>query len=454
MPTTLTDLVDEVQTLAADLSKRVDESDKEQKRRSEDLTSKTATMAAEQKTVVDRMNGRINELEDQIREARIAGARPPLNSGERGEKSRKNRMYKSIQEALKGHAPNGSWTEYFSEQHQAFMKAMMRHGDLTLLTPEERALIVPSLMPAEQKALYAGDATTGGFFASTDFMDELLAYRLLISPMRSICRIQATSGEKVQMPSLANDTSVFWATEQASFNNSQDPTVGMVTIPVHELRGLLRISQQNLEDSMFNLEDFIKDRLVKNFAKTEGQTFLTGTGAGQPRGLLSYPTQLTTTFAGGSAGKNNPTNVVPFVASTGNAGKITADDVLNVKMDLKADYDPGATYVFTRGTLNTIRLLKDAQSRPLWQPFAGANLPSMIYDSPYVEMPDMPEIASGNFAIAVGDFSNYMIVDRITLNIQQLNELYIASGLIGFIARLRVGGDVLLPEAFRLLKVN
>jgi len=128
--------------------------------------------------------------------------------------------------------------------------------------------------------------------------------------------------------------------------------------------------------------------------------------------------------------------------------------VLNVKMDLKADYDPAATYIFTRGTLNTIRLFKDSQNRPLWQPFAGSNLPSMIYDAPYVEMPDMPEIASGAYPIAVGDFKQYMIVDRITLSMQQLNELYIASGLIGFIARMRVGGDLLVPEAIRLLKTN
>lgn len=230
----------------------------------------------------------------------------------------------------------------------------------------------------------------------------------------------------------------------------------MLNIPVHELRGLLKVSQQNLEDSMFNLEDLIKERLTKNFAKAEGTAFVAGSGSGQPRGLLDYPTANTTSFSGGSAGKNNVTTAVPYVASTGATGLITADDVLNVFMDLKADYRNASTtaYIFTAATLNTIRLFKDAMGRPLWQPFAGSNLPATIYDKKYVEMPDMQEISSGNYVIAVGDFDNYLIADRITLNIQQLNELYIASGLIGFIARLRVGGDVLLPEAFRLLKVN
>lgn len=431
MPT-LQDLVDEVQSLSHELSQRVDTADKEQKARGEELTSKVGMMAAEYKAATDKLNERINELTDQIERERIAAARPPLSGAHGGAASRKQR----------------------SPQHQAFIKAMKARGDLSMLTMEEKALIVPALMPAEQKALYAGDATTGGFFASTDFMDELQAYRLLVSPMRKVCRIQQTSGEKVQMPSLANDTTVYWATEQASFTDSQDPTVGMITIPVHEARGLLKVSQQNLEDSLFNLEDFMKDRLVRNFAKKEGAAFIVGTGSGQPRGLMSYPTKATTSYSGGSAGKNNVTDAIPYVLSGAAAGKINADDVLNVAMDLKADYDANATYVFTRGTLNTIRLFKDSQNRPLWQPFAGGDLPAQIYNHPYVEMPDMAEIASAAFPIAVGDFSNYMIVDRITLNIQQLNELYAASGLVGFIARLRVGGDVLLPEAFRTLKVN
>ena len=429
MPTAL-EYIEEVETLAEQLSKRVEEADKEQKARHEDLTSKTATIAAEHKTVTDRLNERINELIDRIekeeKERRLAELRPPLEG-----KQKKQR----------------------SAQHAAFIKAIKLHGRVELMTPEEQSLIIYNQMPAEQKALYAGDATTGGFFASTDFIDELLEYKLLISPMRKICRIQPTSGERVQMPALANDATAYWSTEQASFNDSANPTVSMVNIPVHELRGLLKVSQQNLEDSMFNLEDLIKERLMLQFAKTEGKAFINGSGAGQPRGLFSYPIKATTSYSGGSAGKNNVTDAIPYVAS-GVAGNITADSVLNVKMDLKADYDANATYVFTRGTLNSIRLLKDSMNRPLWQPFAGANLPSLIYDSPYVEMPDMDEIAANKYPIAVGDFKNYMIVDRLTMNMQQLNELYIASGLIGFIARMRVGGDILVPESFRVLKAS
>ncbi len=99
-------------------------------------------------------------------------------------------------------------------------------------------------------------------------------------------------------------------------------------------------------------------------------------------------------------------------------------------------------------------MFKDAQSRPLWQPFGAGDLPGTIYGRPYATMPDMDEIATGTYPLLVGDFKYYMIVDRLTMNMRKLEELYAEQGLVGFIARMRFGGDVLMPEAFRFLKCN
>lgn len=429
------ELVDETRSLHADLTRRVDESDKERKSAHESLTSKTGQMFGEMKEVSERLNAKLNELQEkfealdlQRKQEQIALARPPYSKGK----------------------------PQRSAEHQAFMKGLRSRTKEpgAALTTEEKALCVGAYLPAERKAMYAGDATTGGYWAATDFMDELQAYQLLISKMRGICRVQTTSAEKIQMPSLANDTTVFWASEQAQFQNSQDPTTAMIEIPVHEMRALLKISQQNLEDSQFNLEDFMKQRMMLGFAKLEGKAFVTGSGNGQPQGIMSFPTKATSSYAGGSAGLNNVTDAIPYVQSIGTTGEIVQEDITNVLMDLKADYDNDQTaYIFTRGTLNTIRLFKDSIGRPLWIPF-GSDVPATVNNRKYVEMPDMPQIASGAFPICVGDFSNYMIVDRVQLAIRELDELFAVSGLVGFIARMRVGGQVLLPESFRTLKVN
>src|SRR5579885_2113950 len=170
MPT-LVELMDEVKSLAHTINTRVDELDKGQKKLGEELTSKTAAMPAEYKESFEKLNGRVNELTDIIEKARIEAMRPKLADESKGKKER-------------------------SAAHQAFLKAIRHHGKLDEHTPEEKALIAYNYMPQEQKALYAGDATTGGFFASTDFVAELLEYRLLISKVRSIARVQSTSGEK------------------------------------------------------------------------------------------------------------------------------------------------------------------------------------------------------------------------------------------------------------------
>lgn len=430
MPTVL-ELVEEVRVLAHAMNERVDEADKEQKSRNEELTSKTTQIAAEHKTAIDRLNAEINKLTDQIesvqKNQRLNELRPPLHGLEFAGKSDHNR---------------------------AFFKAIRNQGKIDHnITPEERSWIVMGDMPAERKALYGNDPTTGGFWSPPEFVAQLQEYRVLVSPMRSICQIMMTDAPSVDMPSLANDTTAYWATEQATVADSTDPTQALIRIPVHELRGYLKVSQQNLDDAKFDLEGFVKKRLSIAFAKKEGNAFINGTGNGQPRGLLSYPKKASSSYSGGSAGKNNVTDAIPWVI-TGQAANITADSVLNVLMDLKSDYSQNATYIFTRATLNSIRLLKDSMGNPLWVPFAAAQLPATIYGAKYVEMPDMPEIGAGAYPIAVGDFQNYLIVDRASMNFQQLNELLALSSLIGFIARARTGADVLVPESFRLLKCS
>jgi len=450
--------MEEVKKVAHDLSSRVDTLDGEQKKLGENLTSRTGEMPIEYKASVDSLNGRIDELTKQIDKARIESLRPPSAGESDGDEENSpipcmNLMGMRSQETIQALQRRAfPLKRKNTPARQAFIKAIKRKGDLSQLTQEEKIHIVAEMMAPEKKALYAGDGTTGGFFATTDFQNELQAYQLLIDPMRTICRTMQTSGEKVQMPSLQNDTTAYWATEQSAFTDSADTTFNMINIPVHEARGLMRISEQLLEDSLFDLETFIKERLGLNFAQLEGKAFVNGNGNGKPRGILSYPIKASASYPGGSAGKNNVTDAIPYMPS-GVAGNITADAVLNLFMDLKSVYAPNSTWLLTRATLNSIRLFKDSFNRPLWQPFAASNLPATIYDRPYVEMPSMPEIAANAYPLIVGDFQHYLIVDRINLNIRQLNELYAASGMIAYIARTRCGGDLLLPESMRVLKI-
>lgn len=432
MPT-IQDLMNEVKTLHHDQNERINVIDKEMKKLGEEHSNLASQIGmnglpAEYKENHENLNKRIDELLAEIEKDRITAARPKM-AEDRKEKSK---------------------------EHKSFMKAVRRHGKVDFLDDEDKKNILLSHFEPEKKAqykaLYAGDSVAGGFFAATEFIQELLEYRLLISQVRKYARIQTTSAEAVKMPALTDDASAFWATEQASFAESTDPHVQVLDIPVHELRGRLRVSEQNLEDSQFDLEGLIKERLTLKFAQTEGTAFISGNGIGRPRGILSYPIKASSGYTGGSAGKNNVTDAIAYVAS-GQASNITADNILAIIADIKEVYEPNLTFALTRGTLWSIRLFKDAMQRPLWQPFGGENLPGQIYGRPYITMPDIDEIAANKYPIILGDFKYYMIVDRVSMVMRRLDELYAEQGLVGFIARMRVGADILLPEAFRVLKV-
>lgn len=444
MPT-MTDIMDEVKSTYATLKSKVEDLDKEQKRFNEALVSKGGTVPAEFKSMIDAQNVRIDELLDKIKEAQIETKRQAIFGYDSPDVKKQSEGTKAFLKLLRSHKAIGGGERINWE----------------VLTPEELAYVSYKHMPPERKALYAGDATTGGFFASVDFQNDLKQYQILISPMRQVSQVIQTSGEKVEYPNLVADTSAYYATEQSTFAQSGDPTLGMLNVPVHEMRGFIQLSMQNMEDSMFPLEDFLKKRLALKFAQREGTAFIRGTGVGQPRGIMAYNGAYAASqaynFTATPTGKQTGLTYIPYIPSGQTATLGQGDCLINALHDLKTYYvnKPSLRWCMTRTTVGLLRLIKDSQNRPLWQPFAGANLPATIYDIPYIEMPDMDEVAANNFPVIIGDFEQYLIADRAGVNfsVRQLDELFALQGLVGFIARNRHGGDVLIPEAFRTIRV-
>ena len=65
-----------------------------------------------------------------------------------------------------------------------------------------------------------------------------------------------------------------------------------------------------------------------------------------------------------------------------------------------------------------------------------------------------PTIAAGKPAMAFGDFNYYNIGDRGLRSFAQLKELFAGNGMVGFLAKERVDGKLVLPEAVQLLKMK
>ena len=122
---------------------------------------------------------------------------------------------------------------------------------------------------------------------------------------------------------------------------------------------------------------------------------------------------------------------------------------------LKSEYAANATMMMNRSTLGVIRKLKDTAGQYIFQTgFSGqSGLPNTILGSPYVEAADVADAASGAKSVIYGDFRRgYMIVDRVSLSVLRDPYSQAASGNVRYMARRRVGGEVVLAEAMTCLK--
>lgn len=273
----------------------------------------------------------------------------------------------------------------------------------------------------------------GGFLVPTDFEKSIVTALDEENVIRTLAKVITTQHER-KIP-VANGHSVAqWTAENAAYQES-NPTFGQKQIDAFKLTDLCRVSVELLQDSEFDIEDYLIKEFARAFGIAEEEAFCVGTGTNQPTGIF--------TAKGG---------VVGVTAAGTNA--ITADEVISLVYALKSPYRRNAKFLMNDATVSILRKLKDGNGAYLWQPSVQAGQPDKLlgydlYTSPYV-----PTVEAGALPIAFGDFKNYWIGDRSGRTVQRLNELYVTNGQIGFVATERVDGKVILPEGIQLLQMK
>jgi len=290
---------------------------------------------------------------------------------------------------------------------------------------------------AEKKALTVSNDSTGGYLAPPEYVRELLKTVTEISPVRSIARVRSTGQRSIQVPKRSSQFSAAWVAESGTRSETTGYEVGLEELPAHELYALVDISEQNLEDTVFDLEAEMQSEFAEQFAKAEGTAFVSGNAVGKPEGLL--------------------TNGDVSEVNSGNGTALLADGLITLVHSIKSEYGRNGTFMFNRGTLSAIRKLKDTAGQYVFQ--AGmslqAGVPNTILGYPYVEATDMPDVGAGAYPVLFGDFRRaYMIVDRVALAVTRDPFTQATSGNVRYIARRRVGGQVIQAEAVVKQKVS
>ncbi len=433
----LNKLNEEIQKLNKHLDERV-KTLEERQGKTETKISQGGPIAAEARAELEKINAKISgEIKEykklvlEQKENMLALQRPPVAGG----------------------YPGSTSSSYKPPATKAIEKFIRKAGDVQALTMDERRLIDFNHMDydqftPEQKVMVSAAADLGGFFAGTDLSDKFIQKLFLISPLRAYADTQTIGGEKLLIPSEgATDTNIFWSDEQTGFQASPDPNLGMIEIFARELNGYLKLSRQNLEDSVFDVEGYILKRLTRQFAQKEGLAFISGNGVARPEGIL---TVAALSSYGGMNG----------LLGTSSSHLLLPSDLISLMHAGKSGYRATGTWLMSNSTIGICRLFADTTTRPLWTVF-GDEFRETLFGRPIVEMPDMPNqggtfpaFTAGQFPVIFGDIGQgYQIVDRVGLTFQTLKELFAIQNQVAFLARQRVGGKVVLPEAISVLKM-
>lgn len=282
-------------------------------------------------------------------------------------------------------------------------------------------------------ALQVGSDTEGGYLVPDEFERTLIEALEEENIFRRIAKvIQSNSGDK-KIPIVASKGSAAWVDEEGTYGESDD-VFGQTSLGAYKLGTLIKISEELLNDSAFDMESYISKEFARRIGAKEEEAFFTGDGTGKPTGILAA--------AGGA----------DIGITTAGATAITADEVIDLYFSLRVPYRKNSVWIMNDTTVSAIRKLKDGQGQYLWEPSLVSGVPNKILGCEVITSPYMPTIAAGAKTIAFGDFSYYWIADRQGRIFKRLNELYATTGQVGFIGNQRVDGKLVLPEAIKVLK--
>lgn len=360
---------------------------------------KNGNLSAEDKETYSRMEAEIEELTNSIERQQRAERREqelskPVNSPITG---------KPYKDEPQGEVKTGRASDEYK-------KAM-----LTALRSNFRQV---------SNVLQEGVDADGGYLVPEEYDHRLIDVLTEENIMRGIATKITTSGEhKINI--AATKPAAAWIEEGEALSFG-DATFDQKILDAHKLHVAIKITEELLYDNAFGLENYIITEFGKALANAEEDAFLNGDGVGKPTGIFDK------TKGGESIGTLT--------------AALKSDDVLDLIYKLKRPYRKNASFIMNDATLAQIRKLKDNNGQYLWQPSYQANEPDKVLGY---------NIRTSAFAptdaIAFGDYKYYNIGDRGSRSFKQLNELFAGNGMIGYVAKERVDGLLILPEAVKIL---
>ncbi|MGG1483493.1 phage major capsid protein [Peribacillus castrilensis] len=306
-----------------------------------------------------------------------------------------------------------------TEEYRTAFWTGMRSGTNGLTGDQYNLLHNP-----EVRALAIGTDAAGGFVVPDEYERNLIKKIEDVNIMRSLVTVIQTGSGTRELPFESDYGTASWGGE-ASVTPESDASFGIKTIGAHKLHTLIKVSEELMNDAFFDVEAYVESAFARRFGRAEEKAFINGDGVGKPTGLIQSAADGTTGVLSG----------------------ITGDNIIDLFHSLKRVYRANASWLMADSTVKVIRKLKDNDGQYLWQPGITAGQPDRILNRPVHISDDVPTMGAGVKSILFGDYKQYTVADRKGRTMQRLNELYAATGQIGFRSYARLDGKLLQPDA-------
>jgi len=285
----------------------------------------------------------------------------------------------------------------------------------------------------EKKAVQTSNS--GGYLIPPQLYDELVylaSEREIVRPRGVVITI--TPGDSVSVPALDQGNGQFggivgyWKKEGAEVDPSE-PKFKQIVLTAREYVGLTAVSQKWL-NSVPEGDTYLRNLFAEAVAYAEDIAYLTGSGEGEPMGIINCPGVHTV---------NRKT-----------ASKVTYEDFLEME-SLVAREGLSPIWVISRLAMKSVKQLADANNNLIWVP-PTATEPGTIIGYPYVVTDKLPALGNKGDVI-FGDFRYYYIGDKKALAIAMSEHARFTKNEVLLRFTIEVDGSPVAPGAFAVLDV-
>ncbi len=287
---------------------------------------------------------------------------------------------------------------------------------------------------AVRNALNIGEDTEGGYTVPDEFERRLIQALEENNIFRQMATVIKTNSGTRKIP-IANDTMEAQWIDEGEEIPETDTRFGQTTLSAYKLGTMIKISNELLHDSAFDLASYIAARFGVAMGNAEERAFFTGDGDKKPLGIL------------------DETGGAELGATSSSQTAVSFDDIFDLYYSLKSPYRRNAQFICNETLLLQLMKIKDNNGNYIWKPSLDIAKPDTILGRPIRTSTFMPAVAKGERVLLFGDMKNYWVADRQARTFRRLNELYARTDQVGFLTTQRVDGRLILPESVKVLKM-